>query len=178
MRYALLGIVMALAGATASAQTKTATGATEFGAGYTDVGPVIGLGGLGSASLSFGGRFEHGVQSLPDFGNGTLGIEVSADFYSYSTPNYSWKYVPIGATANYHFKLENTQFDPFVGLGLGYQIITCSYTGSGVNVCSNSDLYFIGRAGMRYFFQPNVSLYADVGAGAATLNIGVMFKVQ
>jgi hypothetical protein len=45
-------------------------------------------------------------------------------------------------------------------------------------LCSNSALYFIGRAGIRYFYKPNMALYADAGAGAATLNVGVTFKLK
>ena len=80
-------------------------------------------------------------------------------------------------TANYHFKLDEPKIDPFVGLGPGYQVITCSSSGVG-NVCNNSAIYFIGRAGARYFFSPTMPAYGDVGAGAATLNLGLMFTIQ
>jgi len=170
-----LVVCTTFAAGSAGAQTKPAT--TGFGSGYTDVGPAIGLGGIGGASASFGGRIEHAVKPLPDMGNGFLGIEASFDYYSWSAPSYSWKYIPLGVTANYHFKLDDTRFDPFLGLGLGYQIISCSYAGIGSNVCSNSALYFIGRAGGRYFFSPTMAAYADVGAGAATFNVGLMFKM-
>jgi hypothetical protein len=153
--------------------------------GYTDIGVVVGLGKIGNASASFGGRFERVFKELPDLGGGLLGIGVSADWYSYSNQygayGYDFKYIPVGATANYHFKLENKKLDAFVGAGLGYQIISCSYTGPGVSsvdYCSNSALYFIGRVGGRYFFTPKTALYADAGAGAATISVGVTFKLR
>jgi Outer membrane protein beta-barrel domain len=161
----------------ASAQAKGGGGG-GFGLGYTDIGPAIGIGGIGNASASFGGRFEHAIKNLPDLGNGVLGIEASFDYYSWSNTFYSWKYVPVGVTANYHFKTSEPKFDPFLGAGLGYQIISCDFTGTVGNVCSNSAIYFIGRAGARYFFQPNMAGYVDVGAGAATFNLGLMFKVM
>jgi hypothetical protein len=67
-----------------------------------------------------------------------------------------------------------------LGLGLGYSIVSCSYDGfEGITTgCRNSYLYFIGRAGARYFVADNLSLYADVGAGGATLNVGVMFRIR
>ena len=171
---------MAVTAQSATAQAKASGGA--FGVGYTDIGVVVGLGGVGSASASFGGRFEHGFKTLPDLGNGILGFQVAADYYSWSggagLGSYSWKYIPIGATVNYHFKLDEPKIDPFVGAGLGYQIITCDAPGLPGNYCSNSAIYFIGRAGARYFFNPNMSLYGDVGAGGATLNLGVMFKIH
>jgi len=157
--------------------------------GYTDVGPTIGLGGLGSASAAFGGRFEHAIKTLPDLGNGVLGIQVAAEYYSWSSNfrsgtavfSSSIKYIPIGVTANYHFKLEEPKIDPFVGLGLGYNVVSCSYSGTftGSGDCGySSGIYFIGRAGARYFFSPSMAAYGDVGAGGATLNLGLMFKLR
>jgi hypothetical protein len=166
---ALAGAIMLVAGA-AHAQ--------EFRPGYDDIGPTLGLGSVGSASAAFGVRFEHGIKRLPSLGNGTLGFEVSADFYSWRGNGYRWRYTPLGATANYHFNLENTHFDPFIGLGLGYEIIGCDYPGIGINACRNSYLYVIGRAGARYFFTPSTALYGDVGAGGATLNLGVTFRLK
>jgi Outer membrane protein beta-barrel domain len=171
-----------LAAATFSAQSAAAqakAGAGNFGLGYTDIGPAIGLGGLGDASASFGGRFEHAFKALPDMGNGILGIEASFDYYSWSNSFFSYSYIPIGVTANYHFHMSEPKFDPFVGLGLGYQVISCDLKGSGItNSCDNSAIYFIGRAGARYFFKPNLAGYADVGAGYGALHIGLMFKVM
>ena len=154
--------------------------------GYTDVGGVLGLGNVGNATISFGGRFEHVFRKLPDIGDGLLGIGVSADFYSYSSRSGQYsssvKVVPIGATVNYHFKIDpKKKLDAFIGAGLGYQVISCSYNGpgvTGVNFCSNGTVYFIGRIGGRYFLKPNMALYADAGAGSATLSVGLTFKLR
>ncbi len=148
--------------------------------GYTDVGAVVGLGNLGGANLAFGGRFEKVFKKLPDLGDGLLGIGVSADIYSWSSGGADFRYIPIGATANYHFKLDpKNKFDAFLGAGLGFQSVSCSVNGSG-NLCgsANSGLYFIGRAGGRYFLKPNLALYADAGAGAATISVGLTFKLK
>ena len=171
--------VLAATASTANAQARRPAAAPQnFGVGYTDIGPVIGLGGIGGASASFGGRFERGIKALPDMGNGILGIQAAFDYYSWSGVGYSWKYIPVGVTANYHFKLDDQRIDPFVGLGLGYQIITCDAPGLPSGYCSNSAIYFIGRAGARYFFNPKMAAYGDVGAGGATLNLGLMFKLM
>jgi len=169
----LLTATVLLAATTTRADAQVALG-------YTDVGGVIGLGNLGGANLSFGGRFEKVFKKLPDLGDGLLGIGVSADIYSWSGAGADFRYVPIGVTANYHFKLDpKSKLDAFVGAGLGFQTVSCSVNGSG-NLCggSNSALYFIGRAGGRYFLKPNLAAYADLGAGAATLNIGLTFKLK
>jgi outer membrane protein W len=151
----------------------------------------VGLGNVGDASLAFGGRFEKAIKQVPDLGNGIIGIQAAVDYYSWSASGTfsgtRWEssvtYLPIGVTANYHFDLENNRIDPFLGLGLGYQIISsdCNYSGAGFSYdcgfSSSSTLYFIGRAGIRYFLS-RLALYADAGAGAATLNVGAMFKIN
>lgn len=149
-----------------------------FKLGYVDIGPTVGIGGLGSASAAFGARFERGVKELPNLGGGTLGIQVGVNYYSWSSGFFSVKYIPIGVTANYHFKIENTKLDPFVGLGLGYTIVTCDYTGLVDVGCDDSAIDLIARAGARYFFSPKMALYGDIGAGGATANFGVMFKLK
>lgn len=170
---------LAVAAALVLAPQGSAAQDTEgFTVTYTDIGAVIGLGGIGDASLAFGGRFEKAIKAVPDLGNGIIGFQVGADYYSWSGPGYDWSYVPIGATVNYHFDLENAKIDPFLGAGLGYSIVSCDYSGLGIgDLCSDSALYFIGKAGIRYFLQ-RLALYADVGAGAATLNVGAMFKIR
>jgi hypothetical protein len=147
-----------------------------FGLGYTDLGPTVGLGGIGSAGLAFGGRFERALKALPSLGDGILSFQLSADYYHYSADflavDYGFTYIPIGATANYHIKVNNKKFDPFVGAGLGYSIVSTKYTGN-----FGSGIYFIGRGGLRYYMSPGLALYGDVGAGAATLNLGLMFRM-
>ena len=173
---------LAMAAQTAAAQAKSGG---MFTTGYTDIGPTVGIGGLNGASASFGGRFEHAIKPLPDLGNGMLGIQVAAEYYSwdYAAGPYSWsvKNIPIGVTANYHFKLDEPKFDPFIGAGLGYNLYSCSYGGPTVGSLScnySSGIYFIGRAGARWFFSPTMAAYGDVGAGGAALNLGLMFKLH
>ena len=55
----------ALAASSLAAQTKPVAG---FSAGYTDIGPAVGLGGIGVANASFGGRFDHALKPLPELG--------------------------------------------------------------------------------------------------------------
>lgn len=182
MRRTLAVVVAGVALLAASSQQLSA----QVTLGYTDVGGVIGLGNVGNANIAFGGRFEKVFKKLPDLGDGLLGIGVSADYYSYSSSAGSFsssvKVIPIGATANYHFKIDPAKkLDAFVGAGLGFQSVSCTYNGPGgssSNFCSNSALYFIGRLGGRYFLKPNLALYGDAGAGAATVSVGLTFKLK
>jgi len=146
--------------------------------GYSDIGFVVGLGNIGDAGLSFGGRYENVFKRLPDLGNGFLGIGISADVYSFSRSRGNVRYIPVGATMNYHFNLDpSNKLDLFLGAGLGFQSISCSNFDT--RDCGyNSGLYVIGRAGGRYFLKPNLALYGDLGAGAATINLGLTFKLK
>jgi len=158
----------------AAAQAKGAASST-FAPGYMDLGPTVGLGGIGEAGIAFGGRFERAIKRLPDLGNGTIGIQASVDIWNYNNryvgTDYDFRYLNIGVTANYHFDVKgNPKLDPFLGLGLGNSSVSTDFAGD-----YSSGIYFIGRAGLRYFVKPHLALYGDVGAGASTLNLGVTF---
>lgn len=173
------GTMLVAALVAVSSQSAAAQG---FAPGHLDIGPTIGLGGIGDASLAIGGRLEKGIKTLPSMGDGVLGVMVGAEFYSYDFGGSSSdvSFISIAATANYHFRMTDTKFDPFVGLGLGMHIVSCDFPGSGpFDPCDGLDgIYFVGRAGARYFVSPKVALYGDIGAGAATLNIGALFKLK
>ncbi|MCC6928081.1 MAG: hypothetical protein IT359_03720 [Gemmatimonadaceae bacterium] len=179
---ARLALVVAVLSATsivalpssAAAQGKEA-GSSIFSPGYMDLGPTVGLGGIGEAGMAFGGRFERAIKRLPDLGNGTIGIQASVDIWNYNNryvgTDYDFRYLNIGVTANYHFDVKsNPKLDPFFGLGLGNSSVSTDWAGD-----YSSGIYFIGRAGLRYFMKPRLALYGDVGAGASTLNVGVTF---
>jgi hypothetical protein len=192
MRRAIYAVSMAtvlmLAGAaTASAQPM------GFGVGYLDVGPVVGLGGIGGASVSIGGRFEYGFKALPDLGIGVLSFAASFDHYAFDEGNlcggfgnctFSESFTPIGATINYHFRLDNHQLDPFFGVGLGDLIASSSCSSSVSSICNgstfsaSSGIYFIGRVGIRYFFTPKLAAYADAGSGQGAVHVGIMIKLK
>ena len=159
----------------ATAQAQSSSTSSMFKVGSTDIGPTVGLGGTGEAGLAIGGRFERGIKQLPDLGNGVIGIQASVDVWSYSNrfvgTDYDFRYIHVGVTANYHFQVPNQpKIDPFLGLGLGNSSVSTDFAGD-----YSSGLYFIGRAGVRYYYKPRLALYADAGAGASTLNLGVMF---
>lgn len=150
--------------------------------GYTDIGVVIGLGNTGDAPVALGFRFEKVIKDLPSLGNGTLGLQFSADYWGYDYLNYySYTYLPLGFTGNYHLKLENKKLDLFAGAGLGYNIISCSYSGPGGDLndlCEDGSVYFIVRVGGRYFFSDKTAFYADLGSGASNINLGLTLRLK
>jgi hypothetical protein len=165
---------LALGGASA------ASAQSAFSASETRIGPVLGLGGLGGAGMSIGGRFEKAIKQLPNLGDGVLSFQVSVDYYSYNDnfglgTDWSFRYIPFSGTVNYHINLKNEKADVFVGAGLGYLSVSTSY--SGLGSYSGSGIYFVGRLGGSYDIAKVLALYADVGAGAATLNAGVMINI-
>lgn len=175
LRHALAVIATVAIASPTLAQTSSGEG--TFKPQYMDIGPTVGFGGIGSAGIAFGGRFERGIKRLPELGDGVLGIEASLDIWNYNdrfgSLAYDFRYISVGATANYHFQVKsNPKVDPFIGLGLGHSSVSTDYAGS-----YGSGLYFIGRAGIRYFYMPRLALYADAGAGASTLNVGVTFGI-
>jgi hypothetical protein len=171
------GTIAAIALVAVSAQSSSAQG---FSTGYLDIGPVIGLGGIGDGGISIGGRLEKAIKPLESLGGGMLGIQAGADIYSYDVGGYDWSFISIGATANYHFKMTDTKFDPFIGLGLGFHVFSCDAEPIfGIDPCGdNGGIYFIGRAGVRYFLSEKLAAYGDIGAGAATFNLGVMLRLK
>jgi hypothetical protein len=179
MTRTVLPRVLMIAAAVAITSPAMAQGSGEslFKPQYMDIGPTLGFGGIGSAGIAFGGRFERGIRRLPDLGDGVLGIEASVDIWNYNnrylTADFDYRFINIGATANYHFNVKsNPKVDPFLGLGLGHSSVSTDALGG-----YSSGVYFIGRAGIRYFYKPRLALYADAGAGASTLNAGVTFGI-
>lgn len=169
----IAGAVMALVVVPSISQAQ----GKGFQPGYTDIGATIGLGNVGGA-IALGGRFERAIKKLPDLGDGTLAFGASVDYWNYGERfgsfDYDFTYIGFGGTGNYHFKVENTKIDPFIGLGLGFWSASTDYAGA-----TTSQLYFIGRAGIRYFLNEKVALYADAGAsGAATINVGATFRLR
>ncbi|NOT10122.1 MAG: hypothetical protein HOP28_18165 [Gemmatimonadales bacterium] len=174
-----ISTMMALVGAM-TLTGATAASAQAFGGSSMDIGPVIGFGGLGGAGMSFGGRFEKGIKQLPNMGNGALSFQLSIDYYSFNNrflgSDFGFKYIPISGTINYHINTKSTKWDAFVGAGLGYLNFSSDYDGPGD--FSSGGIYFVGRLGGRYYLANGMALYADVGAGAASLNVGLMFKLK
>ena len=169
----VLALVAVLAG-DASAQNPVTPG-------YLDVGAVAGIGETGDAGFSGGLRTEYGWRTLPSLGGGTLAIQAGGDFYWWSFGlGYKWFVLPLGVSANYHFKSSPGRFDPFVGVGFGYTIANCSW-GPGIwGRCegAESEFFPIAKVGTRIFLSDVMAFYVDAGLGSATVNAGLTFRVR
>jgi len=164
----------------------------QFEMGKHYVGPSLGV-GAGGYGLSFGADYEYGI-SLKEIGfdePGALGVGVILRYYSWSQSftflnlTYEWSYtdIIIGAQGNYHFKLSNEKFDPWVGLILGFDISSASWNGPdnfGGNLdASTGWVFFNASIGARYWFSPTIAARIGFGFGniVSSIIFGVDFKL-
>jgi hypothetical protein len=160
----------------------------QFEVGKHHAGPSLSI-GFGGWGLGFGADYEYGM-SMKDIGvdaPGTLGIGGIFRYYNWSENwgSYKWSYtdIIIGAQGNYHFKLDNSKLDPWLGVVLGFDVSSVSdnYDGLGSALsysASSGGLFFNGNAGVRYWFSPNMAGRATFGFGnlVSSLIVGVDFK--
>lgn len=171
-----IALVAAMAVMPLSAQQfQKGTGAVNLGVG---VGTV--LGGLGTGRPAVTLAYDHGMWDIENAGVISIGGYFGNAGYSYKSDGYSqkWNYWLVGARGAYHHFFKSVpQLDPYVGLMLGYNIVT--YSSSGDYTGPNSYGSGIGYSifiGSRWFFNDNFAAFAELGYGIAVLNAGVSFK--
>jgi hypothetical protein len=126
---------------------------------------TIGLGN-GFGSISIGGSFEHGFTDNISAGG-------SVDYLGLGSGYGSGGLLYIAGRGSFHageLLKASDKLDPYIGLGLGY----LSWPGTGYG--GSSGLFFQGHLGARYWFSDNLGGVAEIGAGAATLKVGVTLK--
>jgi hypothetical protein len=165
--------------------SQAATPGALFDGTSKFIGAHVGASAYGSTA-SFGGSIEFPY-------NDRIGIGAWADYWSYGGDsgagfgNYSWdyKYIALAGTGAYHFPIaSNPKLDPFVGLAVGYFIVSydCSFEGAGGAFdcdagAKASRIFFGGFGGVRYGFSDNLAGVLRAGFGASYLTIGVDFKM-
>lgn len=154
--------------------------------------------GLGSSILSYSGasqspalslQYERGVWDIGGPGVISLGGYLGYKGYSYSGSeggydfSEKWHYTIVGVRSAYHYnglKLEN--IDLYAGVMLSYNVLSYSYSdNAGTGGFSGTGSYgstvgFSVYAGGRYFFTDHIGALAELGFGAAYLNIGLAAK--
>lgn len=165
-RLALVALIIMAAFSVASAQ------------GYqmkkSSVGPLV---GFGWHDLMIGGQFEYGFHK--NIGGGAL-VGWSGDkeeYYPYG--EWSYSYIVVAGQGNWHFK-PGEKFDPFVGIVLGYDIVSADWeANSGYETwhweASGSEMVFGGNLGMNYDLSPSMAFSARLGY-PYYLAAGVNFK--
>jgi hypothetical protein len=143
------------------------------------LGPELGLGLGYGGGIMLGGMVEEPITNPGTVGPGLLAIAARIDYWSWSVPDFSLSYIPIGVLCNYHFVLSDTKWDPFLGLGLGYVIVNSSWTGEGqaFNYSSGSTVFITGEVGARYFISPAMAIRAEFGFSYLPFAVGLDFKL-
>jgi hypothetical protein len=154
--------------------------AAQFGPNQKYLGAHIGLSGVGStAAFGINGEVAY---------NNRITIGGWADTWGYGETfgtgagTYDWnvRYFALAGTGAYHFPIESTpKLDPFVGLALGYYIVSTKANGfDGIDYGGDASRIFLGGyGGARYFFKETMAGVARVGFGASYLTVGLDFKL-
>jgi hypothetical protein len=145
-------------------------------------GASVGMSFLGSAG-QFGLNYEYSLE-LKDFGNVGVGAIFRYWGYKENYPSGSWNYsnFVIGAQGNYHFKLNDSKFDPWAGIILAYNSSSVSWKGSNSSSLvtpSSGGLWLAANGGLRYWFNPEFAATGRItfgNLGYGSLDIGVDYK--
>ena len=127
--------------------------------------------------ISFSVDIAKEIEGFPISFGGLLGIAKSEYDWGYLYDNWSYTYFVLGARAAYHLKLESPKIDPYGGLMLGYNIVTFSGSEIYGHSAASSYLMYGFYGGARYFFNPKMAVYAELGYGFGYLNLGISYKL-
>jgi hypothetical protein len=148
--------------------------AIGFGVGRTMVGGQLWTGVFGTTAV--GGFVERGIRSLGDEDEFTLGIAAAVDYYAYDIGRFGrneirYRVIPVSVSGLAHFRLDEPRLDPFVGFGVGYNVIQVDVQGG--PVARVSGLFVGGQAGVRWHFSPALAAHAQLGFGIGVLGVGL-----
>jgi hypothetical protein len=133
----------------------------------------VGLGSYdlaGTGGLPITASFEHGFTK-----NISAGVNAGFIRRTYFT-DWKYTYLVFGARGSYHlnetFKISNPKLDVYTGAGLLYRRFSVRYTGH----TGDDEPSFALHLGGRYFFNPQVGAFAELGYGISPLQLGVSLK--
>ena len=154
---------------------------------------------LFSVYSSYGGYSVTGIGPLHvkyEYGlTDNLGLGLSVTYVSFnaswtdpygfgtSTPyTYGWKgsSLAFSPRVNYHFG-HSDKFDPYVGLGIGYDAFSISYYTNqpgdpGLTFANVSPLAYEFTFGTRFYFTDNIGAYTEIGYSKSIIQFGVTAK--
>lgn len=155
----------------------------QYEVGKHYAGPSIGLSFLGSTA-QLGLNYEYAF-TIKDFG--TVGAGGIFRYWSYKAGffggNWSYTNILIGGQFNYHFRMDNKKFDPWVGAVLAIDVgsVSTSYSDNSIlrSDPSHGGMWLGFQGGARYWITPTIALMGRVGFGTLSygaLEVGVDFK--
>ncbi|MFC3417547.1 hypothetical protein [Algoriphagus hitonicola] len=133
--------------------------------------------------------YEQGVAEAGEVGIISIGGYVGYKSFSYETNSGTiqskskWNYTIIGVRGALHFtQIQNEKLDLYAGLMASYNLLNYSYednsgfdTGNSGNFGNTAGLTIFG--GARYYFNPNLAVFGELGYGVAFLNVGLAVKL-
>jgi len=170
--------------------TQVADAQSVFNKGENTIQVGFGLGAsFASGSLNIPPlqvRYERAVTDRLSVG-GILGYSSSTYKYDDYDVNYNtgamiskkssidYSYLLVGLRGNYHFETEESKFDPYLGLTLGYNNVSVGESTYNIEVKSSAAILG-AQFGSNYYFSERLGAWAEVGYGLGYLNLGITFK--
>lgn len=152
------------------------------------LGGSLGFWAKGNVPM-FGLNFESNVVQA---GIGTVGLGGIFRYYTFTNTygngdSRRYSFSSFGAQVNYNFnQIGDGKFVPFLGLVVGYNSVSNTYTDVTSNAVYISDVSYTsgawlwGQTGLRYFFSRSVAGSVRIGFGNNdfnTLELGMDFKL-
>ena len=87
----------------------------------------------------------------------------------------------INARVNLHFG-NSAEFDPYIGIGLGYNSTSATWSSTDANFIETKVSGFIPLGaeftlGARYYFSQHVGIYGEVGFAQSLAQAGIVFQL-
>jgi len=171
-------IVALIIGATASVSALDLTSyPSAFKKGNIALNAGIGLGynsfirTMGIPPLSASVDVAVPIADLPFSFGGIVGFSTSTQYYGI-TP-YTYSDINICGRGAYHFNFDVKGLDTYAGLSIGYDI---GGTNSPYEVYPGYFAFGV-YIGARYFFNPNIAVFAETSSVFSYLTAGVTFKI-
>ena len=139
-------------------------GNAYFGYNHYQIGPVV----IG---------YERGITEKLGIGRIGIGGLIGQSFEGYK--NYSkWMNTSVLFRGAYHFDFNIDKMDVYAGVGAGLSFVgaekfnNATITGTSSSVRGEQYIF----AGIRYYFNDNIGVYAEVGEGFMLANGGLVLK--
>ncbi|HOJ04393.1 MAG TPA: outer membrane beta-barrel protein [Bacteroidota bacterium] len=113
---------------------------------------------LATDPIGFGVSFEHGVS--PNIGIGGI-VRYWGKSVTSAGFDWSWSIIMPQLQGAYHF-MPGDKLDPYAGGRLGYAIYSFSSDNSFFNSTDDGGLFLTAYGGLRYFFNPGVSINGNL----------------
>lgn len=142
--------------------------------GYTNKVPPISLSGEYAMTS---GLFKNGRGGI---GLGAYVGYTGAKYRAFNDIDAGWRYhnLILGVRGALHYQFVN-RLDTYLGLFLGYNITMTSEYGKFAtkpSAPSNGGFEFAFYVGARYYMTRRLAVFAEVGYGLATVNLGLAYK--